>query len=98
MYPGDKSDFRIAKALGKSKQGFTVLESASSEEENEVNITLTGASAYQEMVHVPLGIRQELLDTPGYSASWKGIDKEHVEEVILDGLCLFLCLLFDGRV
>jgi len=37
-----------------------------SEAENEVNITLTGASAYQEMVHVALGIRQELLDTPGY--------------------------------
>jgi len=30
-------------------QGFTVLESASSEEENEVNIMLTVASAYQEM-------------------------------------------------
>jgi len=59
---------------------------------------VSGANAYQEMVHVALGIRQELLNTPGYSASWKGIDKEHVEEVILDGLYLFLCLLFGGRV
>jgi len=98
MYPGDKSDFMIAKTLGKSKQGFTVLESASSEEENEVNITLTGASAYQEMVRVALGIRQELLDTPGYLASWKGIDKKRVEEVVPDGLYLFLCLLFGGKV
>ena len=76
-----------------------MLESASSEEKNQVNIMLTGANAYQEMVHVAFGIRQELLYTPGYySASWKGIDKEHVEEVILDGLYLFLCLLFGGRV
>ena len=63
MYPGDKSDFIIVKTLEKSKQGFTVLESASSEEKNEVNIMLTGASAYQEMVHVALGIRQELFNT-----------------------------------
>jgi len=56
MYPRDKSDCIIAKTLGKSKQGFTVLESASSEEKNEVNITLTGANAYQEKVHVALGI------------------------------------------
>jgi len=39
----------LLKHWGKSKQGFTVLEYASSEEENEVNIMLTGTSAYQEM-------------------------------------------------
>lgn len=49
------------------------------------------------MVHVALRVRQNLLDTPGHSSTWQGLDQDHVNQVVPDNLYLFLHLLFWGR-
>ena len=48
------------------------------------------------MVHVALRTRQDLLDTPGDSGIWKGIDLAHVEQMIPNSLYFFLRLLFGN--
>lgn len=97
MYPGDKSDFIIAKSLTKSQQhGMFSSDSESTEDEDGRMIEVPQGNILQEMVHVALRVRQDLLDTPGHSSAWQGIDQEHVDKVIPNSLYLFLRLLFGG--
>ena len=43
-----------------------------------------------------MSIRNDLENTPDYSAAWCGLDKEHVAKVIPQSLYTFLLVLFGG--
>lgn len=94
MYPGDKSDFIISKTLTGSKQQGRF--SSDSESEEGDRIEFAQGNIFQEMVHVALRVRQDLLNTPGHASTWQGLDQEHVYQVIPNSLYLFLRLLFGG--
>ena len=97
MYPGDKSDFFISRTLTKSiEPGMFSSESESTEDEDGGTLKFAQGKIFQEMVHVALRVRQDLLDTPGHSSTWHGLDQEHVDQVIPESLYMFLCLLFGG--
>lgn len=97
MYPSNKSDFFISQTLTRSQQrgGMFSSESESSEDEEWDRIEFARGNIFQEMVHAALRVRQDLLDTPGHSDTWQGLDQEHVDKVIPNSL-YFLRLLFGG--
>ena len=71
-------------------------DSESSEDEDGSITGFAQQNIFQDMVHVALRTRQDLLDTPGHSGIWKGIDLAHVEQVIPNSLYFFLRLLFGS--
>ena len=97
MYHGEQSDFRISRTLTKSTQSELITSDSELSEDEDCSITgFAQQNIFQDMVHVDLRTRQYLLDTPGYSGIWEGIDLAHVEQVIPNSLYLFLRLLFGG--
>ena len=95
MYHGEQSDFLISRTLTKSTQSEMITSDPESSEDEDFSITGSAQhNIFQDMVHVDLRTRQELLDTPGHSRIWKGIDLAHVEQVIPNSLYFFLRLLF----
>ena len=94
MYHGEQSDFLISMTLTKSTQSEMITSDSESSEDEDCSITgFAQQNIFQDMVHVTLRTRQDLLDTPGHSGIWKGIDLAHVEQVIPNSLYLFLRLL-----
>ena len=53
-------------------------------------------NALIELVHTALSIINDLENTPGHSAAWCGLDKEHVAKVIPQSLYTLLSVLFRG--
>ena len=51
----------------------------------------------QEIFYTALQLRADLKDLPGHHTSWRGIDMDHVSDVIPNSLYLFLSLLFGGE-
>ena len=97
MYHGEQSDFLISRTLTKSTQSEMITSDSESSEDVDCSITGFGQhNIFQDMVHVDLRTRQELLDTPGHSGIWKGIDLARVEQVIPNSLYFFLRLLFGS--
>lgn len=94
MYPGEKSDFIISKTLTKCHQqrGTFSSDSESTDIEDAATIEIAQDNIFQEMVHVALRVRQDLLDTPGHSNAWQDLDQDHVDKVIPSSLYLLLCL------
>jgi len=89
MYPDDYSNFIVMKTLTKSLQ-FTASSSESEDEFGGV-MDLDQSNFFQEMVHVALRIRQDMIDAPRHSSTQNGI-----EQVIPDNLYLFHCFLYGG--
>ena len=56
-----------------------------------------GATPLQEIFHTALQFPADLKDSPGLDTSWRGIDMEHVLDVIPSSLHLFLRVLFGGE-
>ena len=97
MYPGEQSDFIISKTLTRSCQrGMLSSESDTNEDDDCSDTQFAQAGVLQEMIHVALEVRRDLLDTPGHTSIWQGIDQDHVDQVIPNSLYLFLRLLFGG--
>lgn len=98
MYPGEKSDFIISKTLSKSNKQQENLssDSESTDDEDTSVLDIAQGNIFQEMVHVALRVRRDLLDTPGHSSSWHNLNQDHVDQVIPNSLYLFLRLLFGG--
>ncbi len=97
MYHGEQSDFLISRTLTKSTQSEMITSDSESSEDEDCNITgFAQHNIFQDMVHVDLRTIQELLDTPGHSGIWKGIDLAHAEQVIPNSLYFFLRLLFGS--
>ena len=97
MYHGEQSDFLISRTLTKSTQSEMITSDSESSEDEECSITgFAQRNIFQDMVHVALRTRQDLLDTPGHSGIWKGIYLAHVEQVIPNSLYFFLRLLFGS--
>ena len=44
--------------------------------------------------HTALQLRADLKDSTSHDTSWRGIDMDHVSDVIPNSLCLFLSVLF----
>ena len=97
MYHGWQSDFLISSTLTKSTQSEMITSDSESSKDEDCSITgFAQQNIFQDMVHVALRTRQDLLDTPGHSGIWNGIDLAHVEQVIPNSLYLFLCLLLGS--
>ena len=97
MYHGEQSYFLISRTLTKSTQSEMITSDSESSENEDCSITgFSQQNIFQDMVHVALRTRQDLLDTPGHSGIWKGIDLAHVEQVIPNSLYFFLRLLFGS--
>ena len=97
VYHGEQSDFLISRTLTKSTQSEIITSDSESCEDQGCSITgFTQQNIFQDVVHVALRTRQDVLDTPGHSGIWKGIDLAHVEQVIPNSLYLFLRLLFGS--
>ena len=97
MYRGEQSDFLISRTLTKSTQSEMITSDSESSEDEECSITgFAQQNIFQDMVHVALRTRQDLLDTPEHSGIWKGIYLAHVEQVIPNSLYFFLRLLFGS--
>lgn len=99
MYPGDQSEFIIAKSLSKYSQQETFSSDPESSDTDDASGTITQGihtSIFMEMVHVALCIKHELSNTPGHDGAWRGIDQEHIDHVIPESLYMFLRLLFGG--
>ena len=97
MYHGEQSDFLISRTLTKSTQSEMITSDSESCEDEGCSITgLAQQNVFQDMVPVALRTRQGVLDTPGHSGIWKGIDLAHVEQVIPNSLYLFVRLLFGS--
>ena len=97
MYHGEQSYFLISTTLTKSTQSEMITSDSESSEDEDCSITgIAQQNIFQDMVHVALRTRQDLLDTPGHSGIWKGIDLAHVEQVIPNSFYFFLRLLFGS--
>ena len=97
MYHGEQSDFLISRTLTKSTQSEMITSDSESNEDEYCSITgFAQQNIFQDMVHVALRTRQDLLDTPAHSGIWKGIFLAHVEQLIPNSLYLFLRLLFGS--
>ena len=91
MYHGEQSDFLISSTLTKSTQSEMITSDSESCEDEGCSITgFAQQNIFQDIV--ALRTRQRLLDTPGHSGIWKGIDLAHVEQVIPNSLYLYLFL------
>ena len=55
------------------------------------------SNIFQEIVHVAMRVRQDLLDTAEHTSTWHGRDQAHVDQVIPNSLDL-LPMLFFGRI
>ena len=90
VYPNNKTDFAVAQHL----------EYVSNDDEdnlgNEDHLVPFQDNALLELVHTAMTIRNDLENTPGHSAAWCGLDKEHVVKVIPQSLYTFLSVLFGG--
>ena len=79
MYPGEQSDFLISRTLTKSTQSQMLTSDSESSEDEDCSISgFAQENIFQDMVHVALRVRQDLLDTPGHSGIWKRIDQAQV--------------------
>ena len=97
MYHGEQSHFLISRIITKSTQSEMITSDSETIEDEDCSITgFAQQNIFQDMVHVALRTRQDLLDTPGHSGIWKGFDLAHVEQVIPNSLYLFLRLLFGS--
>ena len=81
--PNNKTDFALAQHL----------EYVSNDDEdnlgNEDHLVPFQDNALLELVHTAMTIRNDLENTPGHSAAWCGLDKEHVAKVIPQAYILF---------
>ena len=97
MHPAEQSDFINSKTLTRSCQrGMLSSESDTNEDDDYSDTQFAQASVLQELIHVALKVRRDLLDTTGHISRWQGIDQYPVDHVIPNSLYLFLCLLFGG--
>ena len=97
MYHGEQSYFLISRTLTKSTQSEMITSDSESSDDEDCSITwFAQQNIFQDMVHVALRTRQDLLGTPGHSGIGKGIDLAHVEQVIPNSLYFFLRLLFGS--
>ena len=97
MYHGEQTDFLNSRTITKSTQSEMITSDSESSENEGCSITgFAQQNIFQDMVHETLRTRQDLLDTPGHSGIWKGIDPAHVEQVIPNRLYLLLRLLFGS--
>ena len=103
LYPGTEAKYVISKSLTKASQKFH-YETYASESESETDSSSQDSvvlepcetSLLQELVHVALKIRSDLLDTAGHDSLWEGIDMDHVEKIIPESLFLLLRIIFGG--
>ena len=103
LYPKTEANYVISKSLTKATQKFH-LEAHGSESESEsdsssqdpVVLEPCETSILQELVHVALKIRSDLLDTAGHDSLWEGIDMDHIEKIIPESLFLLLRIIFGG--
>ena len=57
------------------------------------------ATPLQEIFHTALQLGAELKDSPGHDTSWRGIDMDHVLDVLPNSFYLFLSVLFgEGNI
>ena len=86
----EQSDFLISRTLTKSTESEMITSNFESSEDEYCSITVFAKqNIFQDMVHVALITRQDVLDTPGHSEIWKGIYLAHVEQVTA---CICFCV------
>ena len=93
LYPHDITNIDLSKTLKKTIAIDHSDDSSLSSDEERPKLT-PDATPPQEIFHTALQLRADPKDSPGHDTSWRGIDMDHVSDVIPNSLYLFLSVFF----
>ena len=93
LCPRDITKIDLSKTLKKTIAIDHSDDSSLSSDEERPKLT-PDATPPQEIFHTALQLRADLKDSPGHDTSWRGIDMDHVSDVIPNSLHLFLLFFF----
>ena len=96
LYPRDITNIAVSKTLKKTIAIDHSDDSSLSSDEERPKLT-PDTTLLQEIFHTALQLRADLKDSPGHDTSWRGIDVDHVSDVIPNSLYPFLSVLFGGE-
>ena len=92
LYPRDITNIDLSKTLKK-----TIAIDHSDDSSFSSRLT-PDATPAQEIFHTALQLRADPKDSPGHETSWRGIDMDHVSDVIPNSLYLFLSVFLLWRI
>ena len=93
LYPRDITNIDLSKTLKKTIAIYHSDDPSLSSDEERPKLT-PDATPPQEIFHTALQLRGDLKDSPGHDTSWRGIDMDHVSDVIPNSLYFFLSVFF----
>ena len=95
MYPANTSTKLINDSISKNIETFD-SDDDGDEDASEFQLNIPASNCLQELVHTALQIKNDLHDQTGHVNGWRGIDSDHVSQIIPPSLHAFLSILLGG--
>jgi len=93
LYPSERNECVISTSLSGMHRDE---DSEDSDDGND--FSMMASNPLQEIVHSALQLRNDLNSRPGHELGWRGIDQDHVNEIIPQSLHIFLGVLFADAI